>query len=208
MNRYYRIGWSLILILAFIIGLAAPVAAREPRHDRHDQGPQRQDQHAPARYVPVAVKDRQYFFLDGIFYRPGLNSYIAVQAPLGAIVLSLPIGAYDVAVGGSKYSVYGGVYYRHVPNGYEVVKKPYMGEAYCSTDDDYKDLKQVMVVPPILNVREGPGMNHPVVYKVYRNDVLKIIGEAPGWVYVSLPHGEFGWVMKEYVSPLEPAAKG
>lgn len=215
MKRYQQIGCSLVLILAFIIGLAAPVAARDQRYQERQNRPahQTQERHTPARHpqkrhAPVVVKNRTYFYLDGIFYRSGLNGYIAVQAPLGAIVLSLPIGSHDIVVGGSKYYVYGGVYYRHAPSGYEVVRKPYLGEAYCTPDNEYRDLEQAMVIPRILNVRQGPGKSHPIIYKVYRDDVLEIIGRAPGWVYVHLPYGEFGWVMAQYVRPVGPSPKG
>jgi hypothetical protein len=205
MNRYQRIGWSLALILAFIIGSAVPAAAREPRHQaRH----YRQAHHAPAKHVPVVVKGQRYFFLGGTFYRKGLHGHIGVQAPLGAVIVSMPIGSHTVVVRGTRYHVYGGVYYRHVPHGYKVVKKPYMGDAYCNTDKEYEVSEKVMVIPRILNVRQGPGKRHPIVHKVYRDDILKIIGRAPGWVYVHLPYGKFGWVMTEYVTPIGPSAKG
>lgn len=215
MKRYQQIGCSLVLILAFIIGSAAPVAAWDQRYQERQKRPAHQTQkrhapacHTPKRHLPVVVKDRTYFYLDGIFYRSGLNGYIAVQAPLGAIVVSLPTGSHDIVVGGSKYYVYGGVYYRNVPLGYEVVRKPYLGDAYCRTDYEYRDQEQVMVIPRILNVRQGPGKSHPIIHKVYRDDILKVIGRAPGWVYVNLPYGEFGWIMTEYVVPVGLSAKG
>ena len=205
MKIYYRIGWSLALILAFIIGSAAPVAAREQRHQASHY---RQAHHAPAKYVPVVVRGQRYFFGDGIFYRQGLRGYIAVQAPIGAVIVSLPIGSDTVMVGRMGYNVYGGVYYRHVPQGYEVVEKPYLGDEYRSTDKNYDVPEKVTVIPRILNVRQGPGKGHPVIYKVYRDDTLKVIARANGWVYVHLPYGEFGWVMTEHVTPAGPIAKG
>lgn len=205
MNRYQRIGWSLALILAFIIGSATPVAAREPRHpSRH----YRQTHHARTRYVPVVVRGQRYYYQDGIFYRKGLHRHIAVQAPIGAFIVSLPIGSHTVVAGRTRYNVYGGVYYRHASPGYEVVKKPYLGDAYCRTDKDYDIPEKVMVIPRILNVRQGPGKRHPVVHKVYRDDILKIISRANGWVFVHLPYGKSEWVKTEYVTPTGPSAKG
>lgn len=205
MNRYQRIGWSLALILAFIIGSAVPAAAREPRHQaRH----YRQAHHAPAKHVPVFVKGHRYFYLDGIFYRRGLQGHIAVQAPMGAIIFSLPIGSHPVVVAGTSYHVFGGVYYRRVPDGYVVVKKPYLGDTYGESDNEYDVSEQVMVIPRVLNVRQGPGKSHPVIHKAYRDDILEIIGRAPGWVYVRLPYGKFGWVMSELVTPMGRSAKG
>lgn len=229
MNRYQKIGCSLVLILAFIIGSAAPAAAREPRHKErsagsyqnyhnnkkaaarvpsHQKKQLRKAHYARAKHVPVVVKGHRYFFSNGGFYRKGLSGYIAVQAPLGAFIVSLPIGSHSVVVGGTRYHVYGGVYYRQEPRGYEVVKKPYLGDSYCSTDKYYDVPEKVMVIPRILNVRKGPGKRHPVVHKVYRDDILKIISRANGWVFVHLPYGKFGWVMTEYVTPTGPSAKG
>ena len=253
MNTYYRIGWSLALILAFIIGSATLVSAREPRHQerssasyqsnhknkkasvresRHQERPagsyranhnnknaavrqlrhqKKQFRHAryvPARHVPVVVKDRRYFFRDGVFYRHGLQGYIAVQAPIGAVMVSLPIGSYTVVVAGTEYNVYGGVYYRHVPRGYEVVKRPYPRDEYRGTNKNYDIPEKVKVIPRALNVRQGPGKRHRVVQKVYRNDILKIVSRADAWVFVRLPYGEFGWVMSDYVAPMRPCAKG
>ncbi len=205
MNRYQRIGCSLALIVAFIIGSAAPAVAQESRNaSRH----YRQTHQARAKHVPVVVRGHRYSYRDGIFYRKGLRGYIAVQAPLGAVIVSLPIGSHTVVAGGTRYHVYGGVYYRHIPEGYAVVKKPYLGDAYCSTNREYEVLGKVMVIPRILNVREGPGKRHPIIHKVYRDDTLRIIGRAPGWVYVDLPYGESGWVMTKYVTPVGLFAKG
>ena len=182
---------------------AAPSRETRPQ-DKHYARPH----HAPSRHVPVVVRNQRYFYLDGLFFRQGLYGYISVQAPFGAIVLSLPIGYSSVVVGGTRYYVYGGVYYRHVPTGYEVVKKPYLGDRYCTPEITCEIADQVVVTPAALNVRQGPGKTHPVIYQVYRHDILKIIGSATGWFYVSLPSGVCGWVMAEFVSPLVPSARG
>ena len=229
MNRYQRIGCSLVLIVAFIIGSAVPATAGEPGHKARSAGSY-QDYHnnkkadarvpvhqkkqirkahyARAKHVPVVVRGQRYFFGDGIFYRQGPRGYIAVGAPIGAVIVSLPIGSHTVMVGGVGYNVHGGVYYRHVTQGYEVVKRPYPGDEYRSTDKNYDVPEQVMVIPRILNVRQGPGKVHPVIHKVYRDDILKIIARADGWVYVNLPYGESGWVMTKHVTPAGPFAKG
>ena len=182
---------------------AAPSRETRPQ-DKHYVRPH----HAPSRHVPVVVRNQRYFYLDGLFYRQGLYGYISVQAPFGAVILSLPIGYSSVVVGGTRYYVYGGIYYRHVPTGYEVVKRPYLGDRYCTPEIACEIADQVVVTTAALNVRQGPGKTHPVIYQVYRHDILKIIGRATGWFYVSLPSGVCGWVMAEFVSPLVPSARG
>lgn len=218
----------MVVVLMCTIGSAALADAREPRYQGRPSGTYqtynkrntnvrvpyhrgnhyRQTRYAPERYVPVMVSGTRYFFGDGIFYRQGLYGYIAVQAPYGAVLVSLPIGSHIAVVGGARYHVYGGVYYRQVPQGYVVVEEPRLGDEYSSTDRNYEVPEHVAVIPRILNVREGPGKRHPVMYKVYRNDILKIITRADGWVFVQLPSGKSGWVMAEYITPVRPSAKG
>ena len=56
----------------------------------------------------------------------------------------------------------------------------------------------VSVAVDLLNVRSGPGMDHSVTRRISRGNTLVIHGTAPGWLYVSLPDGAFGWVMSTY----------
>ncbi|MGC9325665.1 MAG: DUF6515 family protein [Desulfomonilia bacterium] len=230
MKTYHRIGLTLVVILACVVSFALPVEAREPRHQErggksyqadharkhhahreprhHERRYVIRHHHAPVRHVPVVVRNQRYFFLDGLFYRQGLYGFISVPAPIGAVVVSLPIGSCQVVIGGTRYHVYGGVYYRQVPSGYEVVRKPYLGNAYCTPGKEYEESTQVIVLAHILNVREGPGETHPVIRQVHRNNLLKVIGRAPGWLYVCVPGGGYGWVMMDYVTPVESCAKG
>ena len=60
-----------------------------------------------------------------------------------------------------------------------------------------------------LNVRGGPGVNHSVVTKVARGDVLNLLGyrDAAGtWVMVALSNGTQGWVHAGYVRTSVPVS--
>ena len=59
-----------------------------------------------------------------------------------------------------------------------------------------------------LNVRSGPGANHPVIGVVYLGETLVIHGNAPGWLYVRLATGQYGWVMSQFTSAYPPPARG
>jgi uncharacterized protein YgiM (DUF1202 family) len=61
------------------------------------------------------------------------------------------------------------------------------------------------VTPDVLNVRSGPGMNYPIVGHVFKGTVLEIQGNAPGWLYVVLPAGNFGWVSMPLTVPVPSA---
>lgn len=57
---------------------------------------------------------------------------------------------------------------------------------------------RVTITKGSLNVRSGPGPQHPVVGVVHRGNILEIHGKAPGWLYVMFLPGHFGWVSEIY----------
>jgi uncharacterized protein YgiM (DUF1202 family) len=57
-----------------------------------------------------------------------------------------------------------------------------------------------------LNVRSGPGLQYAVTGYVCRDDILVVYNHVPGWLYVQLPSGRFGWVMPEYTTPVAVSA--
>jgi hypothetical protein len=69
--------------------------------------------------------------------------------------------------------------------------------------------QQVSVTAEKLEVRSGPGSNHPLVTHVAKGAVLVVRGSAPDWWYVQLPNGNFGWVMRKFTAPVSlPPASG
>jgi len=71
-----------------------------------------------------------------------------------------------------------------------------------------KKRKRISVAAKRLNVRARPDRHAPVIAVTYKGTMLKVRGKAPGWIYVKLPSGRFGWVMAKYTRPSFPAAKG
>ncbi len=81
------------------------------------------------RYLPyghrrVFFGNMEYFFFDGYFYRQFRNEYRIVDAPIGAIVLSLPRLHFTLQWNGLDFFLAGSTYYRHHPGGYIVVRNP------------------------------------------------------------------------------------
>ena len=144
-----------------------------------------------------------------------------VRPPIGAIVAALPVGfAIAAVLGGITYYSYLGVYYRPVPTGYVVVEAP--AEVVTAPPVVVAPLPRswfspatassgsVQVTAASLNVRLGPGFNYGVVKVIYAGDVLTVTGQAPGWLYVTLPDGSQGWVSQRFTNPVssrEPAAR-
>jgi hypothetical protein len=165
----------------------------------------------PAGHRPLVFGGVNYFFHGGIFFRIGPSGYFAVKAPVGLVVASLPVGVEIVFIGGETYYYHSGVYYREVPEGYVVVEKPKTVIVEKAPEEDQEEIvvtNKVLVTTAILNVRSGPGKNHPVVCEVHKGDTLIIQGNAPGWLYVELPDGKYGWIVEEYTEPVVPPPAG
>jgi len=64
------------------------------------------------------------------------------------------------------------------------------------------------VTSALLNVRSGPGRSFGVLYQISQGAVLDIRGSAPGWYYVRLPNGHYGWVMTEFAARTPLPADG
>jgi uncharacterized protein YgiM (DUF1202 family) len=62
-------------------------------------------------------------------------------------------------------------------------------------------MNMAKVVPPMLNVRSGPGANHEVTSQIRQGAILEVHGTSPGWLFVKLPSGKFGWVMEKFTVP-------
>ena len=130
-----------------------------------------------------------------------------IKAPVGAVVAAIPVGFVTFVVGSHSYYYYGGAYYQRVPSGYVVVEAPRQSVIVDQVPSPGAG-ESVSVTAPLLNVRSGPGKNHPVIHQVHQGDSLLIQGHAPGWFYVKLPSGQFGWVMSEFTDQLLSDASG
>ena len=160
----------------------------------------------PHGHRALSVGPRHYHFHEGVFYRPGPGGFVVVAAPIGARIHALPAAAVMVTIGAIAYWTYAGVYYQEVPDGYMVVTrpvKPVTPDAVIAWEGD-----QIRVTTALLNVRSGPGREHPVVRQVKRNDLLTVRSSSTDWYYVKLPDGSVGWVMVKYTTLVKPKAVG
>jgi hypothetical protein len=160
----------------------------------------------PPRHRPIHIGPSAYFFLDGIFYSKIIDGYEVVTAPIGAIVPLLPAGAVLITIGNMSYYAYADVYYRRVPEGYLVVAPPVtpaQPDKAIAWEGD-----QVQVTVAALNVRSGPGTEHPVIKEVREGDILEVQSSSSNWYYVKLPDNSFGWVMIKFTILVEPKAVG
>ncbi len=80
----------------------------------------------PKRHVRIMYRNEPYFFYSGVFYRPHLRGYIVVNAPLGVVIRTLPLGFLAFGLGATTYYYLNDVYYTWDPvqDGYVVVAKP------------------------------------------------------------------------------------
>jgi hypothetical protein len=116
----------LVTVLSLILTISSTSAFAWGGRDRDDRGDRRsQDRGSHGREV-VMVGHQRYHYQDGRFFRPswfGLEFFV-VTPPVGAIVVSIPIGHRTMIIGGATYYYYNNVYYRPCPSGYIVVPEP------------------------------------------------------------------------------------
>lgn len=147
----------------------------------------------PSRHAVVMHGRDRYHYYSGRFYRPWNSGFILVRPPLGLVVLNIPLGSRMVLSAGITYHVFGDVYYRRVPMGYQVVE-PIRSHAANRPE-------RVEVIIDLLNVRYGPESSEEVIAQVGRYQALRVLGSAPGWLYVEVEGDDLrGWVMDRYVS--------
>lgn len=156
----------------------------------------------PRGHVTVRIGGRHYYEQGGHYYvqRPG--GFVLVAPPIGVVVASLPLGAISVHIGGIAYFLAGGVYYRHAPQGYVVVTAPEPAHVVVT------GIREVVVQAALLNVRSGPGLEFSVVAGAEHGTSLPVFGDAPGWYYVRLPDGLYGWVMAQFTIPVHVGPEG
>ncbi len=102
-----------------------------PHFDRHPHDyykPGYRLRYLPRGSVQLHLGGLEYFFFDGFFYQPFSDGYFIVDAPIGAIVLSLPRLHFSFNLNGILYFRAGNTFYRrHSPRGYIVVPDPGYG---------------------------------------------------------------------------------
>jgi hypothetical protein len=147
----------------------------------------------PSRHAVVIHGRDRYHYYSGRFYRPWNSGFILVRPPLGLVVLNIPLGSRMVLSAGITYHVFGDVYYRRVPMGYQVVEPI---RSYAANRPD-----RVEVIIDLLNVRYGPESSEEVIAQVGRYKALRVLGSVPGWLFVEVEGDDLrGWVMDRYVS--------
>ena len=74
---------------------------------------------------------QDYRYRAGTFYRPHNHGYRVVSAPIGALILTLPIGCNRISYRSRDYYHYNDVYYQREREreGYRVVTNPYQNHA-------------------------------------------------------------------------------
>ncbi len=111
-------------------------------------------------------------------------------------------------VTGSPYYYYEGVYYTQRPNGFVVVAPPPSVVLPPTAPAPVSSYGAISVTAPSLNVRSGPGREYRVITVIQRGDIYPVQATAPGWFYIQLPDGRFGWVEQGYTAPAAAAPSG
>lgn len=90
----------------------------------HYYRPGHQIKTLPWGHSKARIRNKKYFFYEGFFYLPSNLGYIIVDAPIGAIVATLPRLHQIFYWANQPYFYANNTYYRRHPNGYVVVPNP------------------------------------------------------------------------------------
>jgi hypothetical protein len=72
--------------------------------------------------IIVNAQNQQYTYQSGVYYVASDGGYMAVAAPIGATITTLPTGSETIIIDQSTTNYYyAGAYYEKVPDGYAVV---------------------------------------------------------------------------------------
>jgi hypothetical protein len=59
--------------------------------------------------------------------------------------------------------------------------------------------KEGVLLVQVVQVRSGPGTNNPILFILHEGSKVKIEGEQPNWLHISLPNGYNGWIFARTV---------
>jgi len=94
--------------------------------------------------IVVSVSGNNYHYDNGVYYQESTNDsgekgYVAVPAPIGAKVPSLPDGYETAKAGSTAYYYYGGVFYTKDTDGKYVVVQGPVGAVVANLPDGAKE---------------------------------------------------------------------
>ncbi|MCK9608962.1 MAG: hypothetical protein M0R33_21205 [Methylomonas sp.] len=100
------------------------------RHEKRNYNPGHAVIPIPRGYSRVYANAGEYFYSNGSFYRPSRHGYVAVTAPIGAVIGHLPRFNRVSYARGLPYYVAGNTFFRRHANGYVVVANPGRGHRH------------------------------------------------------------------------------
>lgn len=122
--------------------------------------------------IIVSVANQQYHYDQGMYYKASNSGYTVVQAPVGAVVTTIPNNAQTVVVSGTTNNYYyAGTFYEKSGKGYTVVP-PTAGSIVESLPEGGKEVK----VGDVNYVKLGETYYQPIqqdgknVYEVVKVD--------------------------------------
>lgn len=59
------------------------------------------------------------------------------------------------------------------------------------------DVATVVVTGNVVNIRRGPGVNHPLVFKAEKGVAFSLIRQQGKWLEISHESGRTGWIYQE-----------
>lgn len=181
MLRYLtRSALALLLGSGLALAAAAPAAAARVE-SRHEVTVVKTLPHG---YRTAHFGGVPYYLHEGRYYQRQAHGFALVRPPVGAVVVSLPLGNVRLTVGSQLFYRSDNVYYRPVRGGFRVVAQ----------QAPPARLRHIVAGPGQLIVHSGPGHRYPVTTRLHRGTKLIVTERGAGWCRVDLGRGHQGWI--------------
>lgn len=140
---------SLILLLALISATSLTSNAAPTGH-RDANKPHKAVKHPalkvlPKRHHRITHQGRPYYVHAGQWYHQTKGVFVAINAPIGAIISALPNGYITIGVGINRYFHFGGVFYKAISSGYVVIPEPV--EATAIKENTAPGINKLIIYP-------------------------------------------------------------
>ena len=183
-------GWAALILLSY----ATPAAAwgwgghhhAGPYYTPHYEPDGHRVRNLPDDVSTVIIAGIEYYFWEGMFYRPIAGQYVVVPAPIGAVVTGIPPGGQVIVVDGVPYYNVNGVTYMNTPVGYQVVPPP--------TTVIVRDTASTPYTPPAVPTAEAPVASAPATTNAAESFTINIPSAKGGYAPVVMRRSGTGFI--------------
>jgi len=128
----------MLLLVIVSTNSATSNAETTGRHKAHKTMKYKPLKVLPRGHRRITYNGKPYYFNSGKWYRKTNGLFVAITAPTGVIISTLPNGYLTHGIGINRYFHFADVYYKPVPTGYMVISTPQEAMSQVNIPQDTK----------------------------------------------------------------------